>query len=220
MALACFMRVLFRSPALLGIHLRTTGITESAERTAWLERLLRNTDGEKNCVNYQTPVGPPPTTDESQAPPQVRGAKEACQGLRAFSCAALLAQPLPPIAEQLMICHQNSLEDVRKWQATDDAMQIDSPASSFEDASAVVQTALKVPVTLVSLKLMMLLNCYCRPPVSHFYGPKLHAMDCLRARAYLLWYKGIRTGFYLLNISRPIENESRVVFWLVHRDEK
>lgn len=90
--------------------------------------------------------GSPPPADGNGSLPPVRGAEEACRGLRTFSCAEIAACPAACDAQQILKYHRNSLEDACKWQAEDHAMQVDSPSSRREDASMVVKSALKVHI--------------------------------------------------------------------------
>ncbi|KAL8271091.1 hypothetical protein Esti_004945 [Eimeria stiedai] len=122
-------------PILLGIHLKATGIAESAERSRWLERLLRGLDNDESD-EFGTPA------DGSFQATNVRGAEEACKALRAFSCSAVVDRITFQNTQVLLMCHRNSLEGALK-RTEDDAMQVDSPPSRDEGASKVVKTVLK-----------------------------------------------------------------------------
>ncbi|KAL8446603.1 hypothetical protein Emag_004710 [Eimeria magna] len=118
------------------IHLKATGIAESAERSRWLERLLRGFDNEEGD-------GFAAQADSSLQASNVRGAEEACRALRTFSCSAMVEQLTLQNTQALLMCHRDSLDGALTRTSEDDAMQVDFPSSRDEGASKFVKTALK-----------------------------------------------------------------------------
>ncbi|CDJ29919.1 uncharacterized protein EMH_0005080 [Eimeria mitis] len=131
-------------PTLLGVHLEAAGITDSAERSERLERLLRNngTDEEYD-VQMRTGESPSPTMDLNKSLPQVRGAEEACKGLSNFSCVATTAAATACDIQQILAFHRRSLENAERAQSEDCAMQVDSPSSNRKDNSCMIEAFLK-----------------------------------------------------------------------------
>ncbi|KAL8453641.1 hypothetical protein Emed_000776 [Eimeria media] len=123
-------------PILLGIHLKATGIADSAERSRWLERLLRGSDNEESD-------GSAAQADSSLQATNVRGAEEACRALRTFSCSALVDPLTPQNTQALLMCHRDLLEGTPTRPSEEDAMQVDLPPSRDEGASKFVKTVLK-----------------------------------------------------------------------------
>lgn len=132
------------SPTLLGVHLEAAGITESAQRSERLERLLRsNGIDEEHEVQMRTEESSSFAADTDRSLPQVRGAEEACRGLSNFSCAASAATATARVSE-LVALHRRSLEEAERTQSEDCAMQVDSPPSNDNDNSSMVDSFLKV----------------------------------------------------------------------------
>ncbi|CDI75659.1 EF-hand domain-containing protein 1, related [Eimeria praecox] len=135
-------------PTLLGVHLEAAGITESAERSERLERLLRSNDAyEGNDVQMHMEGPPAPATELNEALLQVRGAEEACRGLSNFSCAASAAAAMSCTVPQIVALHRRYLEEAERAQSEDCAMQVDSPSSDHKDNSCMVEDFLKAKRT-------------------------------------------------------------------------
>ncbi|KAL8434738.1 hypothetical protein ACSSS7_002983 [Eimeria intestinalis] len=116
--------------------INATGISDSAERSRWLERLLRGFDNEENDDSGAS-------ADVILQATNVRGAEEACSALRTFSCSAVVNQLALQNTQALLVCHLNSLEGALKRTSEDDAMQVDLPPSRDGGASKFVKTVLK-----------------------------------------------------------------------------
>ncbi|KAL8424945.1 hypothetical protein Efla_007247 [Eimeria flavescens] len=130
-------------PVLLGVHLKATGVAESAERSAWLERLLRGYDCGNNEESATATNDASHQAECGNASSHVRGADEACKALRSFSCSAIIAQLTTHNTQRLLMCHRDLLEGACKRPADDNAMQVDSPRSGQKGAPNAVKAALK-----------------------------------------------------------------------------
>lgn len=124
--------------------MKASGIMESPERIAWLERLLRNTESGRVVNDTIAEVaGEVSASTDNGSASQVRGAEEACRGLRTFSCAKLVAQVTSSNIQEIYVSHRNSLEACNQ-QTEDEAMHVDLPSPRYQDTSHSVKTALKV----------------------------------------------------------------------------